>query len=85
MLSNKTKAEYLKHFKYYSHDDTLTWQDIQGAFRELVADGKLYIKSESIYWNKSFWDAVLQRMIKNYRFIDEFAEAVKRSRSKRKD
>ena len=85
MLSNKTKAEYLKHFKYYSHDDSLTWRDIQGALRELVADGKLYIKSETIYWNKSFWDAVLQRMIVNYRFIDEFAEAVKRSRNKRKD
>ena len=85
MLSNKTKAEYLKHFKFYTHDDTLTWQDIQGALRELVADGKLYIKSESIYWNKSFWDAVIQRMIKNYRFIDEFAEAVKRSRNKRKN
>ena len=85
MLSNKTKAEYLKHFKFYTHDDTLTWRDIQGALRELVADRKLYIKSETIYWNQSFWDAVIQRMIKNYRFIDEFAEAVKRSRSKRKD
>lgn len=85
MLSNKTKAEYLNRFKYYSHDDTLTWQDIQGALRELVADGKLYIKSESIYWNKNFWDAVLQRMIVNYRFINEFAEAVARTRSKRKN
>ena len=85
MLSNKTKAEYLKHFKYYSHDDTLTWQDIQGALRELVADGKLYIKSETIYWNKSFWDDVIQRMIKNYHFIKDFSDAVTRSRNKRKD
>ena len=85
MLSNKTKAEYLKHFKFYTNDDTLTWRDIQGAFHELVADGRLYIKSETIYWNKSFWNAVLQRMIENYRFINEFNEAVKRARSKRKD
>ena len=85
MLSNKTKAEYLKHFKYYSHDDTLTWQDIQGALRELVADGKLYIKSESIYWNKYFWNSVLRRMIVNYHFIQEFNEAVASSRNKRKD
>ena len=85
MLSNKTKTEYLNRFKYYSHDDTLTWQDIQGALRELVADGKLYIKSESIYWNKNFWDAVLQRLIVNYRFINEFAEAVASTRSKRKN
>ena len=85
MLSNKTKAEYLKHFKYYSHDDTLTWQDIQGALRELVADGKLYVKSDSIFWNKNFWDSVLHRMIVNYHFIKEFSEAVGRARNKRKD
>lgn len=85
MLSNKTKAEYLNRFKFYSHDDTLTWRDIQGALHELVADGKLYIKSERIYWNNSFWDDVLQRMIVNYHFIKDFSDAVTRSRNKRKD
>ena len=85
MLSNKTKDAYLNHFKYYSHDDTLTWQDIQGALRELVADGKLYVKSESIFWNKNFWDSVLHRLIVNYHFIKEFSEAVERARNKRKD